>query len=92
MFLAPTHGSKTHSKTLAEKEYNNKIRTARNISEHSYSRLKNKFPRLKRFLLGHHRVKDTFYACLALVNIDSEFDNPMRYTVCKKKHCPYCDS
>jgi hypothetical protein len=92
VFLAPTHGSKTHSKTIQEKLYNALVRKARNIVEHSYGRTKNKWPRLKFVRVAHHRVGALFVTCKALGNIDQRYDNPLRYTSCEKKHCPYCDA
>jgi len=91
VFMAPTKGPKGRSETMTEKAYNDMVRRSRTIVEHTYGRLKNKWPILKYFRLEPEKLDDTFTACNVLCNIDQEYDNPLRYTKCRKPRCAYCD-
>ena len=92
VFLSPTTGPKTHSKTMREKVFNANIRRARNIVEHSYGRVKNKWGYLHLYRGEHARVFKTFKSCCTLSNIDQAYDNPLRHTPCKKARCAYCEN
>ncbi len=90
VFMSPTHGPKTKSKTFRESLYNDCVRRARTIVEHSYGRQKYKWSILNKYRLPIDSMRKTYLSCVTLTNIDQTFDNPMRYTKCRRKGCGYC--
>ena len=89
-YICPTGGFVRKADTIVGRCFDRSIRLARYIVEHSYSRVKCKFPIIggKNVISGS--LDATFKLCVALTNMFSMLVSPMRDTCCGNRKCNYC--
>ncbi len=90
-FLAPTTGYYTaYRDTPHERVMNKLIRSCRAVVEHFFGRLKTQWPILEPYKQPRERIRAYFLAGMALTNISSLYEKPLRKTRCINRTCYFC--
>ena len=94
-FYSPTTGYMSELRRIPQPAgtlaNNARIRKARSIVEHFFSRLKGQWRIFNPFRLRRHNLKAYLYVAVALTNIMLLFVTPLRDTRCVSRECYYCN-